>query len=118
MTTADRLIEKGAERLQELSAQLAEGNGLKAKLASELAEDADFLRKLKPSAMAARAHGEVPPEDASGAAPSRPQLEPRPKPARPRGGGVNPLLVVGVAFAVGYVLARVVDWRSHAHPRL
>jgi hypothetical protein len=25
--------------------------------------------------------------------------------------------VLGAAFAVGVVLAKVVDWRGHAHPR-
>lgn len=36
---------------------------------------------------------------------------------RRNGGGVNPLVVVAVAFAVGLVLARILDWRGHAHPR-
>jgi hypothetical protein len=44
------------------------------------------------------------------AAPSGPQLGPRPK-------AVNPFLVVGVAFALGIALAKWIDWRSHAHPR-
>jgi hypothetical protein len=43
-------------------------------------------------------------------APSGPQVS-RPK-QRP-----NPLVVAGIAFAVGRLLAKVVDWRSHAHPR-
>jgi hypothetical protein len=43
-------------------------------------------------------------------APSGPQ-ESRPK-QRP-----NPLVVAGIAFAVGRLLAKVIDWRSHAHPR-
>jgi hypothetical protein len=34
-----------------------------------------------------------------------------------KGGGVSPWLVLGAAFAVGVVLAKVVDWRGHAHPR-
>jgi len=29
----------------------------------------------------------------------------------------SPWLVLGVAFAVGVTAAKVIDWRSHAHPR-
>jgi len=45
-------------------------------------------------------------------APSGPQHD-RPKPRR----GPNPFLVAGAAFAVGAVLAKLIDWRGHAHPR-
>jgi hypothetical protein len=86
-------------------------------LSSELAEDAAFLRKLKPSLMIARARGRAPTHQKPGASPSAPtgpQLESRP---RPRGNGSSPWLVLGAAFAVGIVVAKVVDWRSHAHPR-
>jgi hypothetical protein len=57
---------------------------------------------------------------ASGArdAPSGPQIE-RPKPPNVKNGrDVSPWLVVGAALAAGYVLAKIVDWRGHAHPRL
>ena len=47
-------------------------------------------------------------------APSGPQIE-RPKP--PTTKSVSPWLVIGAAFAAGYLLAKVVDWRGHAHPR-
>jgi len=30
---------------------------------------------------------------------------------------LNPFAVAGAAFAVGTVLAKLIDWRSHAHPR-
>jgi hypothetical protein len=40
----------------------------------------------------------------------------RPKPAGR--GGTNPLAVVGAALAAGYLLAKAIDWRGHAHPRL
>jgi hypothetical protein len=33
---------------------------------------------------------------------------------RPR---VNPLLVLGGAVAAGFLIAKVIDWRGHAHPR-
>jgi hypothetical protein len=38
------------------------------------------------------------------------------KSGRP-GGGPNPWLVAGVALAAGIALAKLVDWRGHAHPR-
>jgi hypothetical protein len=118
--TADALIEEGARRLEEISARLGNENGLKARLREELQEDAAFLRKLKPSAIAARAHGEVPREDLEGATTTITPPRPREPASRrkPSGGGPNPLVVIAAAFAVGYVLAKVVDWRGHAHPRL
>ena len=119
MNKADQLIDRGAERLQELAEQAAAQGGLKAKLANELADDAAFLRKLKPTLIARRARGEAPTDQKPGAgvvAPSGPQLGSRPKP--PGGGGPNPFLVLGVAFAAGILLAKVIDWRGHAHPRL
>ena len=33
------------------------------------------------------------------------------------GSGPSPLLVIGVALLAGYTIAKVVDWRGHAHPR-
>jgi len=49
------------------------------------------------------------------AAPSGPQLDGRRSRRLKR--GAYPLLVVGGAFAAGYLAAKVIDWRSHAHPR-
>jgi hypothetical protein len=46
-------------------------------------------------------------------APSGPQLEPRRSGKR----GPSPFVVAGAAFAAGTVLAKLIDWRSHAHPR-
>lgn len=120
MTGADQTVERAANKLQRLANQLAGEGGVKAKLAEPLAEDADFIRKLKPSLIKARAKGHPPTEPAGGTprAPSGPQVD-RPKPPKAkRRGGPNPWLVVGAAFAAGYVLAKVVDWRGHAHPRL
>ena len=115
-TTVDELIEKGANRLEEASKHLGNENGLKARLRDELGDDAQFLRKLKPSAIAARAHGEKPPED------RRPAPTPAPAPPRARAkqgsGGPNPIIVIAAAFVVGYLLAKAIDWRGHAHPRL
>ena len=117
MTKADQLVDKAAARLQEMADKAAAEGGVAAKLAQPLADDAAFLRKLKPSLIIARAKGEAPTDQkpAQGTvAPSAPQLGKRPKPG---GGGPNPLLVVGLAFAAGIVIAKVLDWRGHAHPR-
>jgi hypothetical protein len=120
MTRGDRLVERGATKLEELSQQMAARGGSAAKVADELKEDAVFLRKLKPSLIAARARGggrpggATQPEEPKRAAPSGPQVEKRPKPP---GSGPNPLVVVGAALLAGIVLAKVIDWRGHAHPR-
>ena len=119
MNRADQLVDKGADRLRELSEQMAARGGVGEKLAEALAEDAVFLRQLKPSLIAARARGEAPTNqkpntNVAAAAPTGPQVKRRPKPP---GSGPNPWLVVGTALAVGVVLAKMIDWRSHAHPR-
>jgi hypothetical protein len=57
----------------------------------------------------------VPPVTAEVAAPV---TEPTPEPKRgPERKGLNPFVVAGVALVAGIVLAKVIDWRSHAHPR-
>jgi hypothetical protein len=117
MNRVDLLVEKAANRLQKLANEAAADGGLKAKLAHELAEDAAFLRKLKPSLIAARARGEAPTDQKPGGgfvAPSGPQLD-RPKPQAE--GGPNPFVVLGAAFVAGIFIAKVIDWRGHAHPR-
>jgi hypothetical protein len=116
MNRIDVLVERAANGLQRLADQAASGNGVKAKFAQELADDAAFLRKLKPSLMVARAKGQAPTDQKPGqgvVAPSAPQLGSRKK----RAGGPNPLLVVGAAFVAGIFIAKVIDWRGHAHPR-
>lgn len=117
MSKADLLVDRAADRIQELANRAAAEGGLKAKLADELADDAAFLRKLKPSLIVARARGEAPTDQkpAHGTvAPSGPQLGRRPT---RKGSGPSPFLVIGVALAAGILLAKVIDWRSHAHPR-
>jgi hypothetical protein len=117
MTKGDQAIQSVADRLERLVSSAQHAGGVKAKVADRFAEDPAFLRKLKPSLIAARAKGATPREDTAPqtTAPSGPQLDgPRP---RRRGRGLNPLLVVGGAFAAGYLAAKVIDWRSHAHPR-
>jgi hypothetical protein len=121
MTTADQKVEHAANKLQQLANQMAGEGGVKAKLAEPLAEDADFIRKLKPSLIKARAKGEAPTNQQPGKAPlspTSPQLGKRKKPKQEGGGGgPNPFLIVGVALAAGIVLAKWIDWRGHAHPR-
>jgi hypothetical protein len=115
---ADQLIDRAADRLRDIADRAAAEGGIASKLAEPLAEDSAFLRKLKPSLIVARAKGEAPTNMPAGSgspsAPSRPQLRPRPK---KRGGGPSPFLVVGAAFVTGIVLAKLIDWRGHAHPR-
>jgi hypothetical protein len=118
MNKGDRMVEGAAGRLEDLSEKAAGSDGVAQKAAEPIADDADFLRKLKPSLMAARAKGDAPKNAKPGAkrrAPSGPQLTKRPKGAKK--GGPNPFLVVAAALALGIVLAKVVDWRGHAHPR-
>jgi hypothetical protein len=116
MTKADLLIERGATRLQQLAQKAARrGDGIGEWLAEELNDDAAFLRKLKPSLIKARARGESP-AAAAPAPPRTPEPAPR-KRKKPSGGGPSPLVVVGVAFAAGILIAKVIDWRGHAHPR-
>jgi hypothetical protein len=125
MTRADAAVERGdaaveraADKLRDLAGRAAADGGLKAKLAQPLAEDAEFLRKLKPSLIVARARGEAPTDQEPGAVtvvPGGPQLGPRPTP--PGATARNPWMVVGIAFAAGVILAKAIDWRSHAHPR-
>ena|SRR5918992_369038 len=113
----DALVEGGANKLEQLSRKAAARGGLAAKLADELADDASFLRKLKPSLIVARAKGEAPKDAEPGEpvrAPTGPQLGARS--SRP-GTTKNPFVVAGAAFAVGAVLAKAIDWRGHAHPR-
>jgi hypothetical protein len=118
--TADQTVERAANKLKQLANQLAGEGGLKSKLAQPLAEDADLIRKMKPSLIKARAKGEAPTNQKPGqatVAPSSPQIGgPRPK-ATKKSAGPSPWIVVGAAFAAGIVLAKWIDWRGHAHPR-
>ncbi len=113
MTRGDQAVESAADKLDALVQEARRSGGVKARVGDALAQDPEFLRKLKPSLVKARAKGDAPPE---------PRAE-RPQPARPEpterksGSGPSPWLVVGAAFAAGYLIAKIVDWRGHAHPR-
>jgi len=116
MSKGDQLVDRAANSLQELADRAATEGGVKAKFAQELADDAAFLRKLKPSLIVARAKGEAPTNQKPSqgrVAPSGPQLGKR----RMRGQGPSPFLFLGIAFAAGIVIAKIVDWRGHADPR-
>jgi hypothetical protein len=119
VSKADQVLDRAADRLRQFADRAAAEGGVKAKLAEPLAEDAALLRKLKPSLIAARIKGEAPTDQparsGTPAAPTAPQLGTRPK--KKRGDGPNPFLIVGAALVAGVVLAKVIDWRSHAHPR-
>lgn len=109
-------MERGAGRLQRLADRAGASGGLTARLAEPLAEDAALLRRMKPSLIAARVRGEAPTNLQPGEdvmAPSAPQLGKRPK----KRGGPNPWLVIGIGLAAGIAIAKLLDWRGHAHPR-
>src|SRR5215207_4273402 len=98
-TRADETVDTVADKLQGAADKAAASGGLRAKLADQLAEDAAFVRKLKPSLMAARARGEAPTDGRPGegvTAPSAAQLGPRPKAVGD--GGPNPFVVIAIAL--------------------
>lgn len=120
----DQAVERAATKLRETADAWAAEGGAKAKLAELLAEDAEFLPKLKPSLIVARVKGELPTDEVPSqprvapAAPQIPKKRPAPKtPSGGPGGGPNPFLVVAAALALGIALAKLVDLRGHAHPR-
>jgi len=125
MSKADLLFERGASWLEELSQKAAAEGGLVAKAAEPLADDAAFLRKMKPTLVLARFRGEAPQNGNVATAPTMetplPQPEPQPKKEKPKkkksGGGANPIVVAAGAFVAGVFLAKFIDWRGHAHPR-
>jgi|RhiMetdeSRZDD1v2_1073273.scaffolds.fasta_scaffold06452_12 outer membrane biosynthesis protein TonB len=158
MTKGDQLVERGAAFLEQLSRKAVAEGGIAAKLAEPLGEDADFLRKMKPSLVLARIRGEAPtdgrvdtaatvesstppppspqPPTAESSTPPPPPAppptvesstppppppsqapNPKPKKAKKPGSGPNPVVVAAAAFVVGVFVAKLVDWRGHAHPR-
>jgi hypothetical protein len=142
VTKGDQLVERGATRLQELADRAAaRGDGIGEWLSEELRNDAAFLRKLKPSLVKARATGNGPtneapaspvpeappptvempvaesqPTEVRAALPPKPKSKSEKKPKKRRG-GPPPVVIVGAALVAGIVLAKIVDWRGHAHPR-
>jgi hypothetical protein len=142
VTKGDQLVERGATRLQQLADRAAaRGDGIGEWLSEELRNDAAFLRKLKPSLVKARATGNGPtnagpaspapeapppavetplaesqPTEVRAAPPPKSKPKAKKKPKRRRG-GPPPAVIVGGALVAGILLAKIVDWRGHAHPR-
>jgi hypothetical protein len=112
-TKADQTVERGSRRLHDFAQKAADRGGLAGKLAAPLEDDAQFLRKLKPSLIAARIRGQAPIDEKP-----RPSPQPTPRRRQPTGSGRNPVPLIGAAAAAGFVLAKLLDWRGHAHPRL
>jgi hypothetical protein len=112
----DKAVDRTADQLERAAEEAAARSAVPDAAADELRGDAAFLRKLKPSLIRARMRGEESAYASPGtpAAPSGPQLG-------GRGGsgsdGPNPLLIVGGALLLGILLAKLIDWRGHAHPR-
>lgn len=132
MSKGDLLVERGATKLQQLARKAAgRGDGVGEWLSEELRADAEFLRKLKPSLIAARARGGNPPEpdaprDYAGPPPpptppptpeAKPKKQKKKRKRKAKSGGPSPVLVIGAALVAGIVVAKVIDWRGHAHPR-
>jgi hypothetical protein len=115
MTRGDQTVERAADKLDDLAQQAARDDGVKGKLAEPLAEDAALLRGMRPSQIAARARGG--PGGEPGARQPLPEPQPKPRGESMRRGGPSPILLAVGAFAVGLVIAKVIDWRGHAHPR-
>ena len=114
MTKADQTVESAADKLETFVKNAQRSGGVKAKAAQALQDDPDFLRKLKPSLIKARAKGDQPTEPIQT---RRPAPAPRPRTPKRAGGGPSPFLVLGAAFALGMLAAKALDWRGHAHPR-
>jgi hypothetical protein len=109
---ADQKVDQAADHLQEMADKAAAEGGLAAKFAQNLADDADFLRKLKPSLIRARAKGMAPTHQK----PSHGTVSPTSKLPKSPGQGPNPFLIIGIAFAVGVVVAKLIDWKNDANP--
>ena len=121
MSTADQKVDQAADKVQGLADRMAGEDGVQAKLADPLAEDADLIRRMKPSLIKARMHGDAPTDQKPGETTIAPSPQPRSRPApekqKRRGGGPNPWVVVGAALVAGIFIAKWIDWRGHAHPR-
>ncbi len=89
----DEAVDAAAEKLDELLARDRPANG------KASSNGGAFLRRM----LRGRKHP--------------PETNGRPAPPVPKGGGPNALVVIGAAFALGVLAAKVVDWRSHANPR-
>ncbi len=108
-TKADQVVDKAADHLQEMADKAAAEGGVAAKVAQPLADDAQFLRKLKPSLIKARAKGMAP----TNQKPVQGSVNPTGKRSG-KGRGPSPFLIIGIAFAVGIAVAKMIDWSNDA----
>jgi hypothetical protein len=111
-TKADQAVDRAADHLQEMADKAAAEGGVAAKFAQPLADDAAFLRKLKPSLIRARAKGTAPTDQKPVHGSVNPTGKREKKPGK---GGPSPFLIIGVAFVVGIAVAKVIDWRNDAN---
>ena len=117
MTKADQKVESAADKLERFVAEAQrerrrEGEGRRgARRRPRVPAQAE----AEPDQ--ARAKGEAPTNEPPAAAPRRPARSSAAE-AEAKRGGPSPWLVIGAALAAGYVLAKVLDWRGHAHPRV
>lgn len=123
MNKADAALDSASDRLRDLSGRLDERGGVPGKLAEPLAEDADFLPKLKPSLVKERLKDDPTGSSPAAEAPSTGKRRHSSRAEKKRSGGGKQggarktLSLVGAAFGAGVVLAKIIDWRGHAHPR-
>jgi hypothetical protein len=110
-TKADQLVDRAADHLQEMADKAASEGGVAAKFAQPLADDATFLRKLKPSLIKARAKGRAPKNQK----PTQGSVSPTGKPPK-NNSAPSPFLIIGIAFAVGIAVAKIIDWKNDADP--
>ena len=117
MSRADQLVDDAADRLQRFANGAAAEGGFMAKLAEPLADDASFVRQLKPSLIKARFKGEAPtdrsPEHGTVAPSASPPRKDRPPAEADRIRSSSS----GRLSSPGSCSAKVIDWRGHAYPR-
>src|SRR5262249_57768120 len=118
------LVGRGAGAMEGFARDLAVDGGFRRQVAEELIDDAAFLRKLKPTKIAARARGDmpvtgVPAEPAVAVAAEREEMtlpRPAPAPEAPKQAGKkggNPLADVDDAVVAGTALPTRTAWRGH-----
>lgn len=93
MTNGDVIVERGAESLEDMARRAeARADDKGDLIAEELDASADFIRKLKPSAISARVR----------------KMKAQ-KGKRRRSGSPAPLVIVGAALLAGMLVARLID---------
>ena len=95
MTNGDVIVDHAAEGLEDMARRAeARADGMGDLAAEELNASADFIRKLKPSAISARI---------------RKMKAQKTKRRRSGGAGPAPVLIVGAALLAGMLVARAID---------